>query len=108
MLKYFGPTAAALRHAVTASGAIVAILAVLARLDPDTAAKLLAAVKVALGGMADTIGAIGTIAGIASAWWAGRTATPTQQIAAVNALPNATVVPVDPTKALTDRSAPNS
>lgn len=93
MLKLIGPTTAWLRHASTAAASIVAAVSILAGLDPDTSAKLLAATKQALGGLTDLLTALGVIVTVAMAVWARWTAKPEQQIAAVNALPDKAVVP---------------
>ncbi len=50
--------------------------------------------------------ALGTIAGVTSGLWARWTAQPKQQVAAVNALPNATVVPLDPSLPVTAKPEP--
>lgn len=101
MLKFIAPTSAWLRHVATASGAAIAILGVLAGLSADDQTKLLAGVGQLVDGATNVLVALGTIAGVASALWARWTAKPEQQVKAVDALPNATVVPIDPTKPVT-------
>lgn len=101
MLKFIAPTTAWLRHVGTAAGSAVALLGILAGLSPDDQTQVLAAVRQFVDGATTLLAAIGTLTGFALALWARWTAKPEQQVKAVDAMPNATVVPVDPTKPVT-------